>query len=47
MVYSPADLPSRFVLGSGDIIAITCFSDRDKLLSNVEVLDFENYELPF
>ncbi|MBQ5815970.1 MAG: glycogen/starch/alpha-glucan phosphorylase, partial [Oscillospiraceae bacterium] len=47
MVYDTAELPSRFALGSGDIIAITCFSDRDKLLSNVEVLDFEDYELPF
>ncbi len=47
MVYNTADLPGRFALGSGDIIAITCFSDRDKLLSNVEVLDFEDYELPF
>ena len=47
IVYNTADLPNRFALGSGDIIAITCFSDRDKLLSNVEVLPPEEFVLPF
>lgn len=40
-------LPYTFSLGSGDIIAITCFSDRDKLLSNVEILEPEKWTLPF
>ncbi len=47
IVYDTADLPNRFALGNGNIIAITCFSDRDKLLSNVEVLPPEEFVLPF
>jgi len=41
------NLPSLFALDSTDIIAITCFSDRDKLLSNVEIVSAQDFTLPF
>ncbi len=40
-------LPDELQNSRGDIIAITCFSDRDKLLSNVEEIPAEEFTLPF
>ena len=40
-------LANSFSLGSGNIVAITCFSDRDKLFSNVTELSPDEFELPF
>lgn len=40
-------LVSHFELDSDDIIAITCFSDRDKLLSQVEIISPDEFTLPF
>lgn len=47
LVYDTAALTNTFALGDGDIIAITCFSDRDKLLSAVQIQDPEQCTLPF
>ena len=47
MVYNTADLSSELSQGHGDIIVITCFSDRDKLLNQVETLPPEECGLPF
>ena len=46
-VFNTEDLPDELVNSWGDIIVITCFSDRDKLLSNVETVDPEECGLPF
>ena len=32
---------------NSDVAVITCFSDRDKILNNVELISPEEYELPF
>ena len=47
LVYNTQDLGAELSQGSGDIIVITCFSDRDKLLSQVETLPPEDCKLPF
>ena len=47
LVYNTQDLSSELSKGEGDIIVITCFSDRDKLLSQVQLLPTEEMELMF
>ena len=46
-VLNTEDLPTELCCGTDDIIVITCFSDRDKLLSNVETVSPEECGLPF
>ena len=45
--YDVRQLPQHLRNGMGDIIVITCFSDRDKLLSCVERVAPEEVGLPF
>ena len=46
-VFDVTELASVLEKGKGDIIVITCFSDRDKLLSAVETAAPEECGLPF
>lgn len=47
LVYNTDDLSSELLCGDGDVVVITCFSDRDKLLSQVEILPPEDLGLVF
>ena len=47
IVRDTADLPAALSYDASDVIVITCFSDRDKLLSNVEKIEADSYTLPF
>lgn len=47
LVPEVSELPQKLPDFEGDIIVITCFSDRDKLLNNVEKLPPEECILPF
>ncbi len=46
-VFDVSSLHSELLNGRGDVIAITCFSDRDKLLSGVQTVAPEECGLPF
>lgn len=47
MVYDTQKLPDALKDEGGDIIVITCFSDRDKLLKYTEKLNPNEHKLPF
>lgn len=41
------ELVDKLGADGGDIVVITCFSDRDKLLNNVKIINPEDMKLPF
>jgi UDP-N-acetylmuramyl tripeptide synthase len=47
VVQNISGLSNALSESKNDVAVITCFSDRDKLLDQVEIIPFEEYKLPF